>query len=178
MMKPGDFVMLQFGHNDPGPLNDRRRARGTIPGVSDQSVVITNLVTGQPEDVHTYGWYLQQYIAQTRARGAMPIICSQIPRKVWKNGSIVQSTNSYAGWAEEVAKTEHAPFVDLNKLIAERYDEMGPGKVDPLFGDPHTHTTVAGAELNARCVIAGLRALPDNPLAPYLPAEKAANREK
>jgi lysophospholipase L1-like esterase len=172
MMKPGDFVMMQFGHNDPGPLNDRRRARGTIRGVGDQSVAITNLLTGRPEVVHTYGWYIRHYITDARSKGATPIVCSQIPRKIWKNGTIEQSTNSYTGWAEEAAKAEHAPFVDLNKIIAERYDAMGPKKVNPLFGDAHTHTTMAGAELNARCVIAGLKALPDDPLAPYLLAGK------
>ena len=168
MMKPGDFVMMQFGHNDPGPLNDRRRARGTIPGTGDESEVVTNLMTGQLEVVHTYGWYLRQYINDTRTNGATPIVCSQIPRKIWKDGSIVQSTNSYSGWAEETARSEQAPFVDLNKLIAERYDAMGPAKVNPLVGDAHTHTTAAGADLNARCVVDGLKLLPNDPLAAYL----------
>lgn len=168
MVRKSDFVMMQFGHNDTGPLNDNFRARGTIRGVGDESEAITNLLTGKPEVVHSYGWYLRKYISDTRAKGATPIVCSQIPRKIWKDGSIEQSTNSYTGWAEEVATAEHAPFVDLNKLIAERYDTMGPAKVNPLFGDAHTHTTAAGAELNAECVVVGLKALPDDPLAPYL----------
>jgi len=45
-------------------------------------------------------------------------------------------------------------------------------KVNPLFGDAHTHTTAAGAGLNGQCVIAGLKALPDDPLAPFLKEEK------
>jgi len=102
----------------------------------------------------------------------MPIVCSQIPRKIWKDGKIVRNKDSYAGWAEEVAKAENAPFVDLNEIIAERYDALGPEKVDPLFGDPHTHTTAAGAELNAQCVITGLKALTNDPLAPYLSEDK------
>lgn len=168
MMKPGDFVMMQFGHNDAGPLNDRARARGTIPGVGDGNQAITNLMTGRPETVHTYGWYLRKYVADTRAKDATPMVCSPIPRKIWRDGRIVQSTNGYAGWARTVAQTEHAPFVDLNRLIAERYDALGPERVNPLFGDPQTHTTAAGADLNAQCVIAGLKSLPDDPLAPYL----------
>jgi rhamnogalacturonan acetylesterase len=58
--------------------------------------------------------------------------------------------------------------VDLNETIARRYDELGPDKVEPLFGDPHTHTSRAGAELNAEFVVKGLRALPDDPLGKYL----------
>ena len=60
------------------------------------------------------------------------------------------------------------PFVDLNELIAARYDELGADKVNSLFADEHTHTTAAGAELNAEIVVAGLKALPQDPLAAYL----------
>jgi lysophospholipase L1-like esterase len=168
MMKPGDLVMMQFGHNDAGPVNDRSRARGTIPGIGDESQAITNLLTGQPEIVHTYGWYLRKYIADTRTKGATPIVCSQIPRKVWEDGRIVRSQSTYAGWAGQVARSEKAPFIDLNELIAERYDALGLEKVSPLFGDPQTHTTAAGADLNAQCVVAGLKALPHSELASCL----------
>ena len=149
LMKPGDFVMMQFGHNDNAPLNDSSRARGTIKGVGDESQAITNLMTGQPEVVHTYGWYLRKYIADTRAKGATPIVCSLIPRKTWKDGKIVRNQDTFAGWAEQVADAENAPFLDLNGIIAEHYDALGSEKVNPLFGDGHTHTTAAGAELNA-----------------------------
>ena len=148
------------------------RARGTIYGVGDESRTITNLMTGRPEIVHTYGWYLRKYIADTRVKGATPIVCSPIPRKIWKDGKIVRNKDSYAGWAEQVAKAENAPFVDLNEIIAERYDALGLDKVNPLFGDAHTHTTAAGAELNAQCVIAGLKALTNDLLAPYLSEDK------
>jgi hypothetical protein len=72
-----------------------------------------------------------------------------------------------------VAASEKAPFVDLNNMIADRYDQLGPEKVEPLFADPNTHTSRVGAELNAEFVVAGLKALKSNPLAPYL-TEKAA----
>lgn len=172
MLRPGDFVMMQFGHNDNAPLNDKMRARGTIKGIGDESQTITNLLTGQSEVVHTFGWYLRKYAADTRAKGATPIICSQIPRKIWKGGKIVRSRDSYAGWAQQVAKAENVPFVDLNELIAEQYDELGTKKVDTLFADPHTHTTADGAKLNAKCVVTGLNALPDDPLAPFLSETK------
>ena len=44
--------------------------------------------------------------------------------------------------------------------------------MEPLFGDPHTHTSRAGAELNAEVVVAGLKALKDDPLEGYLAAKK------
>jgi lysophospholipase L1-like esterase len=174
MLKPGDIVIMQFGHNDGGPLDDLARARGTIKGSSDETREIDNPITKQHEVVHTYGWYLKKFIAETRAAGATPILCSLIPRKTWKDGKIARSSESYGKWATEVATSENVLFVDLNEIIARRYDALGPEKVEPLFGDEHTHTSRAGAELNAECVISGLKALKPNPLAPdFSPKAKA-----
>ena len=65
-------------------------------------------------------------------------------------------------------------FIDLNEIIARRYDALGEEKVEPLFGDPHTHTSRTGAELNAECVVAGLKALPHDPVAAYFSAKGKA----
>ena len=170
MLKPGDIVMMQFGHNDSGPLDDPARARGTLKGTGEETREIDNPLTHRRETVHTYGWYLRQYVAEARAKGATPIVCSPIPRKIWKDGRIVRTRESYAGWAEAVAREERAAFVDLDEIIARRYDALGPEKVDPLFADPHTHTSRAGAELNAECVLAGLKALDPDPVARYFSA--------
>jgi lysophospholipase L1-like esterase len=169
-LKPGDFVIMQFGHNDAGPLDDTARARGTIRGTGEESREIDNPITQKHEVVYSYGWYLRKFIADARSKGATPMVCSLIPRKIWKDGKIARNKEDYAGWAEQVAAAEHAPFVDLNELIARRYDALGPEKVEPLFGDPHTHTSRAGAELNAECVVDGLRGLKENPLRGYLNA--------
>src|SRR5262249_45853700 len=170
-MKPGDFVLIQFGHNDGGPTNDTSRARGTIKGVGQETEEIDNLLTKKHEIVHSYGWYLRKYIADARANGATPIICSPVPRKIWKEGRIAR--DQYARWAEEVAKTEKVGFIDLNEIIARRYEALGPDKVDLLFADEHTHTTMAGAEINAASVIAGLKSLKPDLFAPFYSAKAA-----
>ncbi|HEX8138089.1 MAG TPA: rhamnogalacturonan acetylesterase [Pyrinomonadaceae bacterium] len=166
MLKPGDIVMMQFGHNDSGPYNDTSRARGSIRGMGEETEEIDNLLTKKHEVVHTYGWYLRKFIQDTKAKGATPIVCSLVPRKIWKDGRIVRSED-YAVWAREVARSEGVAFIDLNEIIAAKYDAMGPEKVDAMFADPHTHTSLAGAELNASMVVSGLKALKKNPLAPY-----------
>lgn len=168
LIKPGDFVLMQFGHNDGGPLDDAARARGTLRGTGDESREVDNPITHRRETVHTYGWYLKQFIADIRAKGAIPMVCTLIPRKIWKDGKIVRDDASYAGWARAVAASEHAPLIDLNARIADRYDALGPAAVDPLFGDPHTHTSRAGAELNAQIVVEALKSLPDNPLTAFV----------
>jgi lysophospholipase L1-like esterase len=158
--------MMQFGHNDNGPLDDPARARGTIRGTGEETREIDNPLTQRHEVVHSYGWYLRKFIADARAKGATPIVCSPIPRKTWKDGKIAR--DPYGHWAAEVAAAERVALVDLNEIIARRYEELGPEKVEPLFGDEHTHTSRAGAELNADSVIAGLKGLERNPVAEYL----------
>jgi len=171
-VKPGDVILFQWGHNDDGPLDDPARARGTLHGVGDETKEVDNPILKIHETVHTYGWYLRKYVA--KAKGAIPIICSPIPRKAWKDGKIVRNASNYGGWARQVAEQEHVGFIDLNEIIARRYDALGEAAVEPLFGDPHTHTSRAGAELNAECVVAGLKALPNDPVAKYFSAKGKA----
>lgn len=165
LLKPGDFVVMQFGHNDPGPLNDDSRARGTIAGTGEETQEIDNLITRQHEVVHTYGWYLRSFVREARAAGATPIVCSPVPRKTWVDGKIARWSGTHGGWAKQVAAEEHVSFIDLNELVAQRYDALGEEKVNALFADPHTHTSRAGAELNATIVADALRALPVWPAA-------------
>jgi lysophospholipase L1-like esterase len=174
LLKPGDYLLMQFGHNDDGPLNDTSRARGTIKGMGEETETIDNLLTKETETVHSYGWYLRHYIREAKARGAIPIVCTPIPRKIWKDGRIVRTPDSYPDWAIAVAKQEGIGLIDLNRMIADRYDAMGEARVEKLFADPHTHTSRAGAELNAAIVVSGLKALPGDPLAPYLSAQGRA----
>lgn len=168
MMKKGDFVILQFGHNDASALNDTSRARGTLNGVGKETEEIDNLLTKQHEIVHSYGWYLRKFVADAREKGATPLICSLVPRKIWKEGKIARNNDTYAAWAQQVAAAEQTPFIDLNRLIARRYDELGQKKVDTLFADEHTHASLEGAKLNAEIVMAALRKVPGDLLAPFL----------
>jgi len=165
LMKKGDFLIIQFGHNDSSPLNDDKRARGTIRGVGEETEEIDNLITKQHETVHTYGWYLRRFIREAKELGVTPIVCSPVPRQKWADGKVVRSTaDGYAAWAREVARQEGAGFVELNDRVAARYEALGAEKVKLLFADEDTHTSMAGAILNAAVVVEGLRSLPDGPL--------------
>ncbi len=173
MMKPGDFVIMQFGHNDSSPVNEavadsHARARGTIKGVGDETQEVDNILTKKHEVVHSFGWYEKQIIVEARAKNATPMVCSLIPHNNWKNGRAVRNNKDYAGWAGEVARSENAPFLDINEIIARRYDALGRENVKPLFiVGAGPHTSLAGAETNAACVIAALKGLKENPLAKF-----------
>ncbi len=150
ILKAGDVLLIQFGHNDASPLDDKARARGTLPGTGDEAREIDNPITGLHETVYTYGHYLHRYIREAKARGVKPVVCSPIPRNIWKDGKLER--RPYAQWAAEVARSEDVPFLDLEALIAARYEEVGPATVSSLFVGDHTHTGRAGAEMNARVV--------------------------
>jgi lysophospholipase L1-like esterase len=163
MIRPGDFVMIQFGHKDGG-LNSntpRIRARATLPGVGEETADSVQ-ENGEPEPVHTYGWYLRRYVADIRAAGATPILCSLIPRNTWRDGRVArQSSDGYAHWARQVAEQEGAPFVDLNGIICDSMDAIGQEFASRTFfcSDDGTHTNLLGAQHNAMCAVAGLKAL-------------------
>ncbi|MCG2583937.1 rhamnogalacturonan acetylesterase [Massilia sp. TS11] len=163
-IKRGDVVAMQFGHNDASPVNDSSRARGTIRGVGEETEEIDNQLTGKHEIVHSYGWYLRYYVTAIRARGALPVIVSPIPRKDWDEAGKTRR-DRYAAWAAEVARQTGSAFIDLNELAAARYDALGREAVLGFFPpEEKVHTNWAGAELNARIVAASLKALPGFPL--------------
>jgi rhamnogalacturonan acetylesterase len=160
-LKPGDFVLMQFGHNDNGPVSGEfapgRPARSSIKGNGEETQEVT-LADGKTETVHTFGWYLRKYAADTTAKGATPVILSPVPRNDWHAGKVAR-TDAHVKWSAEAAATAGVAFVDLNAIIADRYDALGQEKVKPLFPQEHTHTSPDGARLNAACVADGLRAM-------------------
>ena len=82
-LKAGDYVIMQFGHNE-GSKPDTSRAgyRGVLRGIGDETVQLT-WKDSTIETVHTYGWYLKKFVSDAKAKGAIPIICSMIPRNQW-----------------------------------------------------------------------------------------------
>ena len=72
-----------------------------------------------------------------------------------------------------MARSKGVKFVDVTSLTADRYEAMGQEKVKAMFGPDHTHTSPAGAELNAALVVEGLKGLKGNPLGKYMVAAGA-----
>jgi len=169
-VRKGDFVLMQFGHNDGSAINDDSRARGTIKGVGEETEEIDNILTKEHEIVHSYGWYLRKMVRETKAKGATPVIISPIPRNDWENGKIKRTPESYPTWAMEVARQEKIHFIDLNKTMSDKLDLLGEEQVTGkyFFSRDHTHTSAEGAKLNASLVIWGIRATPGCSLNGYL----------
>lgn len=167
-LRPGDYVLLQFGHNDGGEPN-KGRARATLKGNGDESQdFVLEETTRDTITVHTYGWYIRQYITEAKAKGAIPIVISLIPRNDWQDGKIIRHTDTYVGWARQAAEQTGAYFIDLNELVCDQYDAMGPGMVAPYYFGDHTHTSLAGAKTNAWLVSQGIKQLEGCGLANYV----------
>ncbi len=167
-LKKGDYVIMQFGHNDASPLDDTARARGTIRGVGDDSTEIYNPIRKIKEVVYSFGWYMRKYVKETKAKGAIPIICSLVPRNGWKDGKVNRSSDSYALWAKQITEQEGAYFISLNELVAAKYEEMGADKVKLFFPADNTHTNIDGAKLNAEIVVKSLKEINPGKLKKYL----------
>ncbi|MBP6023389.1 rhamnogalacturonan acetylesterase [Ferruginibacter sp.] len=168
-IQKGDYLIMQFGHNDNGPLDDTSRARGTIKGVGDSAKEIYNPILKMQEVVHTYGWYLSKFVNDAKAKGATVFICSPIPRNDWKDGKLIRyNGKGYGLWAQQTAEATGAFFIDLNTLTADDYDAMGPEKVKPFFPNEHTHTSKDGAALNAVNVVKGIKQIEKCELKKYL----------
>lgn len=168
-IRKGDIVMLQFGANDNGGA----KGKGGLGGIGGETQ------TNGEETVHTFGWYLKQFVAETRAQGGTPIICSLTPRKGWSSDGkrFNRDSNRHAAWAGLVAAEVKSPFVPLNEIICAEYESLGPEKVDALYvpsPKENLHTGWDGAVVNAGCVIAGLKAIPGDPLAKYLSVHAGA----
>lgn len=183
-LRPGDFVTIQFGHNDICPITDAK-ARGVIPGAKD-TLHVFKMDDGTYEVVYSFGWYLKKMIDDTREKGATPILVSLTPRNEWPNGRIERRDDSYGKWYREVVEETGVEFIDMHNISADALDKMFAVKKLPknkekakqkverikqkagvYFKKDHTHASKIGAQLNAQSFAKGLRQN-GSPLVEYL----------
>lgn len=167
-IRPGDFVLIQFGHNDIGDI-DRGKARGVIACAQDTSHVYRVQKGGKTynEVIYSFGWYLKKFIDDVREKGGTPILVSLTPRNEWPGGKIERRNDSYGRWYREVAAETAVEFVDLHNITADALDRIGRDGAKEYYNRDHTHTSLKGARLNAQGIAEGLRRI-DSPLARYL----------
>ncbi|MGR3812009.1 rhamnogalacturonan acetylesterase [Jiulongibacter sp. NS-SX5] len=154
-MEQGDFLIIQFGHNDDWAINDTIRARGSITGIGDESVEIENMITQKHEVVHSYGWYLKKYAREAKAKGVEVYICSQVPmNRYTEEGLLKPLPKNYPQWAKQVAGQTKSYFIDLQNEVGMQYQNLGYDHVKEAFFTQRddVHTNKVGAILNAKTV--------------------------
>jgi len=167
-LQRGDFVILEFGHNDSTAL-DGPAGRGTLKTNGEETRLVIN-GAGRNEVVHTFGWYLRRFIADTESKGATPIILSPVPRNYWKNKTTFNDvTADYTQLSKEVAAAARVQYVDMNETLAAQYSPMGQDAVTRAFFTSldKTHTSPDGAKNAARVFVGELRKT-ECPLKGYL----------
>lgn len=140
-LRAGDWVMIQFGHNDQKVQWPQTYA----------------------EAATTYRAWLRTYIAEIRRRRATPLLVTSPERRNFDpDGRIVPTLGDYAEAARSVAGEERVGLIDLNAMSVRFYEALGPQVAPRAFADDgrdKTHFNEYGAEQLARCVAQGLRAL-------------------
>ncbi len=166
-VQKGDFVLIQFGHNDMSPLGTGR-ARGTVDGTSDEPQRVVMERDGSSQDVYSYGHYLRMMVRQAKMRGAIPIVVSPTPQNRW-NGEkkIERFTDTYNAWSRQIAQEEGVTFIDLNDIIAAEYEKIGRTKAQKEYFVDAVHTYEAGARLYDELLAKALKEK-NTPLAKYV----------
>ena len=135
LMKPGDYLFIQFGHNDEKEKGEGVGAFTTYKADSDDFVI------------------------GARQKGGTPVLVTSVQRRTFDDRARI--TNSHGDYPEAVrqlAKEENVPLIDLHAMSTAFYEALGPEKSKLAFkdGDGTHHNNYGSYEL-AKCVVAGIR---------------------
>ncbi len=161
-IKAGDYVMLQWGHNDGGDLGGNK-PRGDLRGDGDATQDVPQTfgpMMGKTETIHTYGWYNRKYVADIKAKGAIPMFLSMTIIDEWRPDASgvmhLQRGGGFDDVMKSIANELHLQYVDMGGVEADRLEATGQVKAKLLFPIDHTHTSAIGADLNAQSVVIAL----------------------
>ena len=149
-LKPGDYVLVQFGHNDEK---------------SENPSVYADVRTDYPAN-------LARFVKEVRAKGGHPVLLTPVARRRFAADGTVQDTHgAYPDAVRAVARAESVPLIDMTRRSTEVLREYGEARSRSLFlhvdsaGHPNyprgvrddTHFSPLGAEVMARQVVEGIR---------------------
>jgi len=163
-LKKGDYVFIQFGHNDGTGNNPKDPLyRQELGGLGEETLDVTR-TDGTVETVHTFGWYARKYIKEAQDKGANPVMMTSTVYNRWNPDGSFARAGSNVALARQVAELQKVPLLDDTNIISDKYDQLGRAVVEPLFGDRILHTDTAGAIVNAEAFVAGIKYLNIKPL--------------
>jgi len=149
LIKKGDYVLVQFGHND----EKENAAFHTDPG-------------------STFDQYLTKYVTETQKLGGIPVLLSPVVRRKWKNGVLVDTHGEYRYTARNVATKLKVKFIDANSItekLESGLGEEGSKKLHLIYNPgeqaaypegitDNTHYNVYGAKTVAKLLADALTA--------------------
>jgi lysophospholipase L1-like esterase len=148
MMKPGDYLFIEFGHND---MKENGPDDGAFKSYSER---------------------MRLFIREFRSKGGIPVIVSPANRRSFgDDGIITNSLGDYPKAAKQVANELDVPFIDLNTMTKTLYETLGSENSKRLFViypantfpdqkealNDNTHFNSYGAYQLAKCIIEGIK---------------------
>lgn len=149
LLKKGDYIVYQFGHNDKKTKSPERYCA--------------------PEE---YRYYMSKFVRDTREKGANPILCTSIERRKFDSlGQLINTHEVYPEITREVARELNVPLVDMQKMSHELIMNYGveeskilflhfpPGEISawPDGRADNTHFSELGARKMAGLFVKGLK---------------------
>ncbi|WP_082234929.1 rhamnogalacturonan acetylesterase [Halobacillus massiliensis] len=155
----GDFLLIQFGHNDSKPEEERRT-----------------------DPFSSYKNFLAQYVKAAREKGALPLLFTSIQRRNFnKTSRLMETHGNYPEAMRQLASEMNVPLIDLTKRTEEYINVLGVDGSKSLFMhlapskfsnfpngvQDDTHLNEEGAKIVARLAARELSVLP-HPIADYI----------
>jgi len=148
-IKPGDYVLMQFGHND---LN--QRGHDAMWAVEDKA---GDWVNTHADALTDYKWLLAVNAVEIKRRGGIPVIVSPMTKMDRRTGLVNETgMGAYPQGAREAAELAGCAFIDLYAMSVEVVKGLGPQYAPAAYVDG-LHTNTYGGYLLSRCVVEGLR---------------------
>ncbi len=150
-MKPGDYVFIQFGHNDE---SKEKKERYSTPD--------------------TFRMNLTRFITEAKAKGAIPVLFTPVSRRKFDStGTALETHKEYSAYVKEVAANEHVLLIDLDTESRALYQQFGKENSKLLFlqlkpgehpnypdgKEDNTHFSELGARLIAQLILADIKKL-------------------
>jgi lysophospholipase L1-like esterase len=136
LMKSGDYLFIQYGHND-------QKEKGEGIGAFS-----------------SYKTDLKHFVLEARKRGGIPVLVTSVNRRNFNpDGKVFSTLGDYPEAVRQLAREAKVPLIDLNLMSKTLYEALGPERSGMLFkeGDGTHHNNYGSYEL-ARCVVEGIRA--------------------
>lgn len=161
---PGDYVIIEFGHNDGGSLTPTDNGRSDCLGAGPETCITADGVV-----VQTYVTYLTNAALSLIEKGASVIISSPTPDNPCETGTCSYTPNRFTGYCRDVVAnaSSHSAFVDHGQYTANEFIKLGATVVDSYYPIDHTHTSPIGANVVAAQFVKGLLC-GGSPLAAYV----------
>ncbi len=159
-VRVGDIFLACHGHLEGTPLTRKAgRARGCLPGFGDQTVTVYDAFFKREEIIHTFDWYLREYIRRCEDAGAVLVLLSPPVRFSWANGMVVRTQSlAYAQAMKAVCNSQRARVLDFGLLTENYLNTLGVerGSVLYLNENERVHTNLLGAQAYANLLAINL----------------------